>query len=768
MRIKAALVIMSIVFVITAAFFILSLSFTHHNMVKTIEQELSLAIDIANDFVATKIGLLESDVVTVAERLKTESIEEMTSFMKSQLEEFDDFVSLTLYNRKELIANYGEPVSRDIFLNETKYLRVIHDNETIFSTTQYNYTTGKLVMHIYVPMGGDLVLSATIPGMLFTDLLSGYRLWRTGNIFMLDETGSIIAHYRHEFVLDRNNFILERETNPELQSIGEFFQKITTSEQGQGTYQFEGAERLCIYKNITGSKTGWHIAVSVPLTESPLVGLRNDLLLSTLCFLFAGVIISLFISGIVAQHFNKIEEQNRNLAELNVIAAAASEAKTSFLARMSHEMRTPLTAIIGLSHLSLETGQLNEENTANIEKVYNAGETLLSTVNDILDISKIEAGKFELVPTEYETSSMLNDTITQNIMRIGENPIKFILSIGDNLPAHLIGDDLRVKQIMNNLLSNAFKYTREGTVELSVSCEREGDTIWMTVQVSDSGKGVRPEDMDKLFINYVQVDSKYNHHIEGTGLGLPITKTMAEMMGGTITVTSEYGKGSVFTARFRQQFVDDAIIGADVVNSLKNFRYSDHKRRHSLPPTRVNLSYARVLVVDDVSINLEVAKGIMEPYKMRINCVTSGQEAINAIRTEKVRYNAIFMDHMMPEMDGIETVRKIREEIGTEYAKTVPVIALTANAIIGNEQMFLSNGFQDFLSKPIEPARLDEVIQKWVRNEAQEKAIAAKRYINLGGQTVIDKRSGKERRKGDRRCGLDRRTIGTDVPESDK
>jgi signal transduction histidine kinase/CheY-like chemotaxis protein/HPt (histidine-containing phosphotransfer) domain-containing protein len=764
MRVKAALVIMSIVFVITAAYLVLSLSFTRQNMGKTIEQELSLAIEIANDLVATKIKLLESNAAMVAERLhKAGSVDEMAELMKSQLDEFDDFKSLTLYDQKKLMASYGEPVSGDIFLTEAQYLRVIHYGETIFSTMQYNNVSKNIVMHLYVPIGGDLVLSAAISGMLFTDLLLNYRFWQTGNIFMLDETGNFIAHYRHEFVLDHNNFILESKTNPELQSIGNFFQKIITSKQGTGTYQFEGVERLCIYQYITGSKTGWYIAVSVPLSESPLLTLRNDLLLSALCFLALGVLISIFISGIVAQHFNKIKEQNRNLAELNEIVLAASEAKTGFLARMSHEMRTPLTAIIGLSDLSLETGQLNEENTENLEKIYNAGKTLLSTVNDILDISKIEAGKLEIVPSEYETSSMLNDTITQNIMRIGEKPIKFILSINENLPTRLCGDDLRVKQILNNLLSNAFKYTLGGTVELGVNCEREADTIWMTAKVSDTGKGIRPEDMEKLFINYTQVDTKVNHHIEGTGLGLSITKKLTEMMGGTITVESEYGKGSTFTAKFQQQFVTDAVIGADAVNSLKNFRYSDHKRRNSLHPERINLSYARVLVVDDVSINLDVARGMMKPYRMHINCVTSGQEAINAIRAEKVRYNAIFMDHMMPEMDGIETVKRIREEIGTEYAKTIPIIALTANAIIGNEKMFLSNGFQDFLSKPIEPINLDEVIQKWVRDKEYEKTLAVNRQINVDGQTFLDKRSGKERRGGDRRSGFDRRVFGRGV-----
>ncbi|MCL1941828.1 MAG: ATP-binding protein, partial [Synergistaceae bacterium] len=393
-------------------------------------------------------------------------------------------------------------------------------------------------------------------------------------------------------------------------------------------------------------------------------------------------------------------------------AQNANRAKSDFLAKMSHEMRTPLNAVIGLSELTLDSSDLGEEAYSNLKKIYNAGMTLLSTVNDILDISKIEAGRLELAPVEYDVPSLINDAITQSIMRIAEKPIKFVLDIEDDLPAMLYGDDLRVKQILNNLLSNSFKYTKEGSVELSVRCEKDGDEVWMTVRIKDTGIGIRPEDLSNLFTEYIQMESKSNRKIEGTGLGLPITKRLVEMMDGSITAESEYGKGSIFTVKLRQESAGDATIGPDVVRNLKNFSYSDSKRDRNFHMSRVNLSYARVLVVDDVVTNLDVAKGFMKPYGMQIDCVSSGQKAIDAVRDESVRYNAIFMDHMMPGMDGMEATRIIREEIGSEYAKTVPIIALTANAIAGNEEMFLGSGFQAFISKPIEIDRLDAVIRE--------------------------------------------------------
>ncbi|MDR2133763.1 MAG: response regulator, partial [Treponema sp.] len=300
--------------------------------------------------------------------------------------------------------------------------------------------------------------------------------------------------------------------------------------------------------------------------------------------------------------------------------------------------------------------------------------------------------------------------------------INFNLHIEESLPSRLFGDELRVKQIFNNLLSNAFKYTREGQVDWSIECEREGDRVWLVSSVRDTGIGIQSGDIGKLFTDYHQVDARSNRKIEGTGLGLSITKRMVEMMNGSIRVESEYGKGSVFTVRICQGFVNDVPIGPKVAESLSNMRYSDHKRDRSSRLLRAHIPYASVLVVDDVMTNLDVARGMMRPYGMKVDVATSGRAAIELVRKGDIKYNAIFMDHMMPEMDGIEAVRLIRE-IGTEYARNVPVIALTANALAGNEEMFLQNNFQDFLSKPIDIMRMDAVINRWVRDKNLETAL---------------------------------------------
>jgi signal transduction histidine kinase/HPt (histidine-containing phosphotransfer) domain-containing protein len=460
------------------------------------------------------------------------------------------------------------------------------------------------------------------------------------------------------------------------------------------------------------------------------------------------------------EHRKEILDRNKEIEELlelkikevalretaEMEARNALRVKGEFLANMSHEIRTPLNVIIGLTDLLLEDDSLKSHVTENLAKISIAGTTLLSIVNDILDFSKIESGKLELTPVEYHMSSLLNDIVTLVMTRLGEKPITFHLDINEDLPSKLYGDDIRIKQIFTNLLTNAIKYSKQGSIELGVHCTQDGDTVWMDVAVKDTGIGIRGEDLEKLFSDYNQVDAKANRNLEGTGLGLSITKRLTEMMDGEIRAESEYGKGSTFHVRLKQGPVKDAPpLGADVVGKLRSFHYTDDKRVVSKKLIRLNLSYARVLVVDDMQTNLDVASGLLSKYKMRVDCVLSGHDAIEKIRGGTPVYNAIFMDHMMPGMDGIETADRIRA-LGTEYAKNVPIIALTANAIQGTDKMFYEHGFQAFTTKPIDVMELDAVNRKRVRDDKHEEVMVAD--DSSAAEEIVIKIPGVDSKKG--------------------
>ncbi|MDR2006364.1 MAG: response regulator [Acidaminococcales bacterium] len=431
------------------------------------------------------------------------------------------------------------------------------------------------------------------------------------------------------------------------------------------------------------------------------------------------------------QKLREADEHARQMAIEANAAQVASKAKSAFLATMSHEIRTPLNAIIGLSEIEMQN-YLPKGTRENLEKIYNSGLVLLNIVNDILDVSKIETGNLQLVLSEYNVAELISQAIQLNIVRIGSKEIDFALHMDAGCPSVLCGDELRVKQILNNLLSNSFKYTPKGRVTLAVDYKIEGEVVWLTFDVIDTGVGIKEKDIAKLFSEYSQLDYFSNRRIEGTGLGLSITKRLVNMMNGAVKVESTYGVGSKFTVTLPQTIVNDEPIGRKAVEQLENLEFADSAniRRRNFVPSY--MPYGKVLIVDDVQTNLDVAKGLMIPYGLQIDTVSSGYAAINKIREQKPEYDIVFLDHMMPEMDGVKTAHVIRNEIGTEYAKKVPLIALTANALVGNEDMFLANGFNGYISKPIDIGKLDAELNKWVRNKQDKETLlqARKQMMN--------------------------------------
>lgn len=520
------------------------------------------------------------------------------------------------------------------------------------------------------------------------------------------------------------------------------------------------------------------------------------------------------MSLVIFIRVDRFEEEQKELIRR---ADEANRSKSEFLANMSHEIRTPMNAIMGLCELNMneDISNIVRENS---ESIYRSGKSLMNIINDLLDFSKVESGKMELQCNEYKLSDVLSDVIYMTVARMGNKNLEFVVDCDPDIPDLLYGDEVRIKQIIINLLTNALKYTQEGGFLLTLTYRKETYGINLLISVKDSGIGIQKEHVGKIFDAYGRVDVKKNQTIEGTGLGLPITKKLITLMNGVIRVSSEYGKGTEFKVVIPQKVVTDTPIvtmsntknikilyyhvelvpdfigksyyhsfksvirkmnaSGQVCRSIEEFKnyiktntythiiigkdeyladkdyydtlsksyylavvqermtpvsvsasvqsiykpfytrnFSDFINQHSRQPEKkvvrsiFTAKNARLLVVDDNLLNLKVVVGHMKPYQIQVDTAMSGMEAIDMIKRNK--YDLVFMDHLMPDMDGIETYHEIRL-IENDYAGKIPVVALTANAAGDTKQLFIDEGFQDFMSKPIQSERLREMLLKWL------------------------------------------------------
>ncbi len=512
-------------------------------------------------------------------------------------------------------------------------------------------------------------------------------------------------------------------------------------------------------------------------------------------------------------------------------AESANQEKSDFLANISHEIRTPMNAIMGMCELILNEEELPYEVREECTNIHLSGKTLLGIINDVLDVSKIEAGKMELVYENYNPASMISDLLNMTMVRKEDKDIEIMVDCDTDLPVELYGDEIRIRQIIINFLTNAMKFTNEGGILLKVTTRKESYGVNLLISVRDSGIGIKKENLGKIFTSFSQIDTKKNRSIEGAGLGLAISKMLARQMGGFIQVDSEYGKGTEFKVVIPQRVVNDAsFITLDASRRIRllyyiNFRkfkssfvkekyreiiynigesfglyyqvcesmeelkeafktvkgvthlfiareeYLEDKQFFIEKAERIDvvviqdrIGYvqvegkvrsmykplyslsvgvalnggqqlwnardeieqkehfvapeAKVLIVDDNGMNLKVAMGLLKPYKMQLFTAESGYQAIEMLKKEM--YHLIFMDHMMPGMDGVETTHQIRRLSG-EYFQKIPIVALTANAVSGAKEMFLRESFQDFVSKPIEIKTLERVLKRWIPKELQRK-----------------------------------------------
>ncbi|MDR1376223.1 MAG: response regulator [Synergistaceae bacterium] len=713
---KVVVIIISIVTLLTVSSTGLGMYFSRTRFMTAIADDMTVISQITVKMVSASLRLLKIEADTVAAECLAAAMRDAgtsdsssSSLLNLLREETSKrgYLALTVMDSKGVVASYGSSAPSDGFIQKP-YARRVAIGERVVSTTE-TADDGNLVIRVCVPMGSR-ILVATLPGMYLNSIISEFRIWKSGSIFILDREGFMISNYRPQLVESRVNFIRSAgkpDANADDRTRGEFFGLLIQGRAGVGFYRYEDSERVCAYTPISGSD-GWTLGALALVNESPYTQVPYLLLFSGTIFLGLGTLAAFFSANAIAKPFYQIREQNASLAALKEVAEDASRAKGAFLANMSHEMRTPMNAVIGMTTIA-KTSQDLEKKDYCLQKIEEASTHLLGVINDILDMSKIEANKFDLSPERFHFEKMLQKVATVVNFRVEEKNLGFAVYIDSDIPSELIGDDQRISQIITNLLSNAMKFTPPGgdiRVEAQFLGEENG-LCTLQISVVDTGIGISAEQQSKLFTSFQQAESGTSRKFGGTGLGLAISKRIVEMMGGRIWIDSELGKGSTFTFTIK---VERASPAADSTSESPDAQGRSSPENEEAAE---NFAGKRLLLAEDVEINQEIVLSLLEPTLLTIDCAGNGAEAVRMFNEAPDKYDMIFMDVQMPEMDGYEATRSIRAA-GTSRAQNIPIVAMTANVFREDIEKCLAAGMNDHLGKPIDIKELLSALSKYL------------------------------------------------------
>ena len=670
---------------------ILNVSSLIDNHLNTAENVLHITADSVNHMLISG---------STPSRIHEFLVEETNNVMEQFNENFNGLYGCIM-NRYMDGLNWEPPEGYDPKTRDWYIIAKEHDGDVAFVPPYVDAQTGNLIISVcrMLPDRQNIIsLDVQLKGV--QSLMEELTLNGKGYGFIVDDTGLIIAHKDEEKKGTKINDTTEGE---EL--------LYALKEAGAGSFQHTiNGDKCTVFVNTITNN--WHVVMV--LSNSELYEeVTSQLIVNIIICTFVFIMIAIFY---FVGHKNekdyakrmeemKLEEQRasyeRKVLELEKDAANASnKAKSDFLANMSHEIRTPMNAIIGMDEMILRTSPEDPVRKYALN-IKSAGKTLLSIINGILDFSKIESGKMDLVPVDYSFASVMNDIVNMSLKKAEDKGLEYRMNVSEAIPSVLRGDEIRVRQVMLNLINNAIKYTHEGSVSVDVSFDRLEDTLIFAVK--DTGIGIKEEDLSKLFGSFERLEEDKNRNIEGTGLGLNIAMSLVRMMGGNIDVDSTYGEGTEFRATMRQEVVDPTPVG-DLAQNISKLQESKDEYKPALIAPK-----AKVLIVDDNEMNLEVITALMRDTKIRITTALSGTDCIDILKNDK--FDVILLDQMMPGLSGTKTLEIIRED---HLADGTPIIALTADAIVGARESYIKEGFTDYLSKPVMYPELESVLLKYM------------------------------------------------------
>ena len=707
-RIRAIAVILLSTLVIIAISVTTGIYLVESNIKTSQEADLALVSDIADHYIGTELKLLRQKAAQVALSIAGVPDEALLTVLTEETAQHTEFLGVSVLDAfGTVVAQTSTFPAYPSLASETYVSRAFDGEITITSTLQTGTEQG-VVFYVAAPIvgAGNRIVALALPGMFFADRLADIVVWETGHIFIDDAEGTIIANIRPEWVQNRQNFVALAESDSSFAQIAKVIQRGMNGEKCTDHFTLDGISRMCALRPIDGSAEGWFLGVIAPLSESPFRFINRGLITIGIVSAFLSLIAAIIASGFIKKPFEMV-------VELKELAEAHSKAKSVFLANMSHEIRTPMNAIIGMTTIGKTADSIERARNC-FNKVEEASQHLLGVINDILDMSKIEAGKLSLSPVEYHFEKTLRRVVNVIRFRADEKQQTLHVHIAHDIPPFLIGDDQRLAQVITNLLGNAVKFTPAGgTITLDARLQSaEDDNIDILISVADTGIGMSEKQKARIFEAFEQAEEGTTRKFGGTGLGLPISKNIVEMMGGYIWVDSTPGEGSVFLFRVRMQKSDKDYAPLQIG--------SEHLRS------------IRILVADNEKNVLEYFNEILSEFDMFYDVAISGEEALELI-DKNGAYDIYFIDWKMPGMNGVELARKLHA--GNEKAS---IVIMSAAEVRDVDEEAREAGANRFLSKPIFPSAIADVIIAHLGTDSANE-YASKVDINgiFKGHTVL-------------------------------